>query len=303
MAKIKHPPLLIYPPEIVRGDADRPVVVFRNKVNSTDNDTHVVFPIPQSIQFSDSASYNSTEIGFSGALIVNAARSKNVSNAAANTMNALKGALPKDVSSLSQLILKSGALGNDAREVASIASSTMLNKNIVTEFTGVATRQFSFSFKLISRTKQESEIIRAIVDTFRLGLYPEGNALQLKFPPTWYINFQKNGKEIEYLPKIFETYLVSMNTNYNPSGNMFHADGSPIETEIQLSFMESRALVKSDIQRLIDRKFEEGDFGANITDSAEEINNALTSAFGLEQPTNSLQNVDVVQAFNNIVNL
>jgi len=276
--KTKYPPLLIYPPDIVRHDKDRPVVVFRNKVSAAESDTHIVFPIPQSMQFGDSASYNSSEIGFAGALAVTAARAGSASAAISETIGALKSSMPKDLASLSQLIAKSGGLGRDIQEVATVASSTTVNKNLVTEFTGMATRQFSFSFKLVSRSKVESNIIRAIIDTFRLGLYPEGNALQLKFPPTWYINFQKGGNDIEYIPKIFETYLTGMNTSYNPSGNMFHADGSPIDVELQLTFMETRALVKKDIEKLIDNPFRDGDFTSYVLDEAQEIQRALSAA-------------------------
>lgn len=252
--------MLIYPPDIVRHDKDRPVVVFRNKVDAAANDQHIIFPVPQSVQFSDSASYNSAEIGFGGAVLMSALRSSNGTESVNNAFNTVKNAIPSNVASLAGLIAKSGSLGGQVQNAVSVASQTILNKNLVTEFTGVGTRQFSFTFKLVSRSKIESNLIKEIADTFRAGLYPEGNALQLKFPPTWYINFQKGGEEIEYLPKIFETYLTSMETTYNGSGNMFHADGSPVETELRVSFTETRALTKEDIEILRQRPFQAGDF-------------------------------------------
>lgn len=252
--------MLIYPPDIVRHDEDRPVVVFRNKVDAAANDQHIIFPVPQSVQFSDSASYNSTEIGFGGAVLMSAARSSNASEAASNALATAKSAVPSSLSSLAGLISRSGTLGSSVQNAVQVASQVIMNKNLVTEFTGMGTRQFSFTFKLVSKSKKETDIIKEIADTFRAGLYPEGNALQLKFPPTWYINFQKGGKDIPYLPKIFETYLTAMETTYNGSGNMFHADGSPIETELRVSFMETRALTKQDIEILRQRAFQAGDF-------------------------------------------
>lgn len=268
--------MFIYPPDIVRHDRDRPVVVFRNKVTAAENDTHIVFPIPPAIQFSDGASYNPTELDFRGALGLAAARASNVSGAVSNVSGMVGNAIPKSFGALAQLISRAGALGDKLQAASSIGSQITMNKNLVTEFGGVGTRTFSFSFKLVSKSRQETEIIRRIVDTFRLGIYPEGNALQLKFPPTWYINFQKGGVDIPFLPKIFETYLVSLNTTYNSSGNMFHGDGSPVETEIQLSFMESRALTHADMQKLINGPFKEGDFISNVLDGTEELNHELS---------------------------
>ena len=252
--------MLIYPPNIVRHDKDRPVVVFRNKVTAAENDQHIIFPLPQRIQFSDSASYNSAEIGFGGAVLMSALRSSNGTEAVNNAFGTAKNAIPSNVASLAGLISKSGALGSNVQNAVSVASQTILNKNLVTEFTGMGTRQFSFTFKLVATSKIETNIIKEIADTFRAGLYPEGNALQLKFPPTWYINFQKGGEDIQYLPKIFETYLTGMETTYNGSGNMFHEDGAPVETEIRVSFTETRALTKQDIEILRERAFQVGDF-------------------------------------------
>jgi hypothetical protein len=265
--------MLIYPPDIVRHDKDRPVVVFRNKIDAAENDQHIIFPVPQSVQFSDSASYNSSEIGFGGAVLMSALRSSNGTDSINNAYNTVKNSIPSNVASLAGLIAKNGTFGSNVQNAVSVASQTILNKNLVTEFTGMGTRQFSFTFKLVATSKIETNIIKEIADTFRAGLYPEGNALQLKFPPTWYINFQKGGEDIPYLPKIFETYLTSMETTYNGSGNMFHADGSPVETELRVSFTETRALTKQDVEILRQRAFQVGDFTRSFIDNDGELNN------------------------------
>lgn len=250
--------MLIFPPSIKEGDADRPVIVFRNLLKATETDMHIVFPIPQSFQFGDSATYNNTELGFGGSVMLNAARENNVSGALDSVKNQAMAAMPKSLGALGHLA--SAKFGGNVAAAGSIATQTTFNKNIVTEFSGVATRAFSFVFKLITTSVQESNLAKKIVDEFRLGLYPEGNSLQLRYPPTWYINFQKGGKEIEYIPKIFETYLTALSTTYNSSMNLFHPDGSPVEIDINLSFMESRALTRGDIKVLIDRPFKDGDF-------------------------------------------
>ncbi len=269
--------MLIFPPTMVDGDADRPVIVFKViSKNEAKNDTHIIFPIPQALQFSDSAAYGNSELGFTGAMILNAGKSSGVSDAFNNVVNQAQASVPADLKSLAGM-LGSNVLRGENRSAVGVATGTTLNKNIVTEFSGVGTRQFSFQFKLISGSARESRVIRDIVDTFRNGLYPEGNSLQLKYPPTWTINFMKGGKEIDYIPKIFETYLTTMSSSYNNSMNLFHEDGSPVEVDIQITFMESRVLTLADIKALQKDPYKESDFfrafhrAKEIADEAKKI--------------------------------
>lgn len=262
--------MLIYPPTLKEGDSDRPVIVFKNNTNLAQNDTHIAFPIPSGIQFADSASYNNTELDFLGSVILNAGRtgaSDGLGAAIQGAGNQLLSAVPKDLVALAKVV--GASLPGKLDNAAGIAARVMFNKNIVTEFTGMGTRRFGFSFKLISRTREESDLIKEIVNTFRLGLYPPGDSLQLQYPPTWYINFLKDGREIEYIPKIFESYLESVNTTYNGNINLFHADGSPSECDIQLSFVESRSLTREDIEKLIRVPFEKGDFERQVINEAQ----------------------------------
>ena len=270
--------MLIFPPSLQEHDKDRPVIVFKTiSKNEAKNDSHIVFPIPQAIQFSDSAAYGNADLGFGGAMILNAGLSNSSPAAASNVLNQVRNSLPGDMKSLAGL-LGSQILKGDSRQAVGIATGTTLNKNIVTEFTGVSTRQFGFQFKLMSGSVQESNVIREIVDTLRRGIYPEGNSLQLKYPPTWTINFMKGGEQIKYLPKIFEVYLTTMSTSYNASANLFHEDGSPIETDIQLSFTESRVLTLDDVKSLETREYKVGDFERTFQRTKELIKDAQKKA-------------------------
>jgi hypothetical protein len=251
--------MIIFPTSIANNAKDRPVVMFKSKKTDARNADYIVLPIPQSLQFSDSAAYNNSELGFGGAAILNAGKSESISDAFSNVMTQGRNSVPQNMRSLVGL-LGSKTLGGENRAAVGVATGTTLNKNIVTEFTGISTRQFSFQFKLIAVSNEESVIIRNMIDVFREGLYPEGNSLQLQYPPTWYINFKKNGADIEHIPKIFESYLTNLQTSYNDGMNMFHEDGSPVEVDIQLTFIESRALTLADIQSLKERPFKEGDF-------------------------------------------
>ena len=276
--------MLIFPPTLEDGDRNRPVIVFKTIVKGeTKNDSHIVFPIPQALQFSDSAAYGNPELGFTGSLILNAAKSSSVGAAFDNAVNQAQAAVPSDLKSLAGLI-GGRVLSGENRAAVGVATGTTNNKNIVTEFSGVGTRQFSFQFKLISSSLKESQVIRDIIDTFRSGLYPEGNSLQLKYPPTWTINFIKGGQQIEYIPKIFETYLTTMSTSYNNSMNLFHEDGSPVEVDIQITFMESRVLTLADIKALQKNPYKDGDF-FRAFDRISELSDAANQTQPATSPT------------------
>ena len=86
-------------------------------------------------------------------------------------------------------------------------------------------------------------------------MYPEGNELILKYPPTFTIKFfNGSGKENKFIPAIFESYLTGMSAVYNGSTNIFHSDGSPLESDVQLTFQEIKALTREEIVALSRRE-------------------------------------------------
>lgn len=269
--------MTIFPPSI-QNDTERPIIVFKNISNLAKNDEHIVFPIPQSIQFTDSAAYNNSELGFTGTTLLNSLNSMGTASPIKSMLDASAAKLPKDLKSLAGLAGSKLLGAGELRSAIGIATGTTLNKNVVTEFSGVATRQFGFQFKLISASEQEANTVRNIINLFRLGLYPKGTSLQLQYPPTWYIDFLRGDENITHIPKIFETYLTTMSTSYNSSMNLFHKDGSPVETDLQLTFIESRALTHKDVESLIERPFEQGDFLRDLVDNEGAFNVATTAA-------------------------
>ena len=124
--------------------------------------------------------------------------------------------------------------------------------NTNTAFQNSNIRQFQFSFKMMPRDEKEAKTITEIVKRFRQNMYPMGNDLILTYPPIWNIKFYDGAQSAENtkLPAIYGCYLIGMSAVYNSSGNMFHADGHPVETDVQLTFEETRALTLSDIIKL-----------------------------------------------------
>lgn len=242
-------------------NAKRPIMSMKcNKSRQNINDSFWIYlPMPQSLQFSDSASYNDSELGMAGMATgaLGAASSGGMSGAGNYVANALKGAIPNSVGELGQLVAQMAPLPDEVKSAVSIGLGTTLNKNITTEFTGMATRRFAFQLKFMSKSQSESQTIRNICRAFRIGLYAEGNSLQLQYPPTWSINFlHGTGSNLEYVPKIYECYLDTMSATYNSSTNLWFEDGAPLECDLNLTFIETRALTAADIKDLDDAPFE-----------------------------------------------
>lgn len=285
---------------------DRPIIMFTCAGRDNVGPQYIGFPIPQGLEFSDGASYDDASLGYAGAALSgtirtaqNTADAQNLATSASklSTINSLKDAFRNSGATdpASDIVAGLNLFGasDNIKSATGIAMKATVNRHIVTEFTGVGTRNFGFKFKLIASSKQESDIIRNICNSFRNGLYPDANMLALKYPPTWTIRFMMNDTDIAYLPKIWECYLTSLNVSYNGSGNLWHIDGSPIECDISVSFKETRALRHQDIRQLEDTPFtkmtQPQRDGWKVTES-EKIYNNMSSGEVSRKPSSTAQN-------------
>jgi hypothetical protein len=246
-------------------DVNRPIIMFRCDGRVGDGGAQFIgFPIPQGIDFSDGASYDDASLGYTGAAAMGAFSTSTSGNITENVkafdgsggIDALKSKFGNiGLGSVITAGVGNSPISDNVKSGIGIAMKMTMNRHIVTEFTGIGTRSFGFKFKLVGSSKRESEIIRDIGKAFRNGLYPEADALALKYPPKWTIRFMMGSSDIDYLPKIWECYLTSLNVSFNGSANLWHTDGAPIECDISVSFKETRALRHQDIRALEDNAF------------------------------------------------
>jgi len=219
---------------------------------------HIFFPCPANIAINDSATYNTVNLGTLGGAI---------SSALENKEGGLKGmaASLKDQMGAATDSFKTGEIANavaqklllpeNLKAGMNLQSRTLLNPNTNTTFTGNAIRSFTFAFKMVASSPEEAELVRKIHSKFRTFTYANSRSdsqnLILEFPPTWTIRFlDGRGNEIKYLPKIFSCYLVSIESSFNSTTNMFHSDGAPLEVDISVSYQETRTLTRQDIKDL-----------------------------------------------------
>lgn len=216
------------------------------KFSSTGGDS-IYLPVPTSLEFADSATYNDAELGYRGKKTLDSAQT---ASGGGGSLSSLAGGILNDITGggIALGLAQASPFGTEGMKSAvGIATGTTLNKNITSEFTGVGTRGFSFSFNMMPYSQSDASMIKGIVFAFRKGIYPDGNDFSLKYPPKWNISFVNCGS---YIPKIAECYLEDVQTAYNSNTNMWRSDGAPLETSISLTFKETKALTLKEIEAL-----------------------------------------------------
>ena len=249
--------------------------------------------VPTSLSFNDNVSVGSSNLGTVGALGLSALNYDNpgmVSNFFAAGLEYgkdfftsiglgipglsgdRKNSISDEAARLSAQRL-SGFLpvpGQDAIQSAvTVASQTIANPNTRSTFQNVNIRTFSFSFKFIPLSREESTEVENIITFFRKFLYPEHAYLKkedpnnpgsnstavpvgYKFPPLFDIKvgYDINGNgRYENLPnmEIHYCYLTAVTHNYNPQSASFYEGGKPTEIDFTLAFTEYRTLSRSDV--------------------------------------------------------
>ena len=235
-------------------------------INGVTSDGKVTLFLPRALQIQDGVMYdNNVSLGQIGAaaggLVANGA------SIASATTESIKGSIQSfidgmtnggggDLARLAAVRIGDNAnsispeLNNAVKSVAQVVP----NPNTRTLFRGVAMRAFMFDFSLIANSPREAQEIKNIIRFFRTQLYPEdigGTAstqgvLGLKFPNKFEIKVRYRDKDlgIRFLP----CYLTAFSANYNEQGGAMHKDGNWNSVQIQLSFTETRTLVKQDIK-------------------------------------------------------
>jgi hypothetical protein len=234
-------------------------------INGVSSDGKVTLFLPRAFQIQDGVSYdNNVNLGQIGAAA--AGLVANGASIAGATSGAISGSIQSFIDGMSNgggdlARLAAVRIGDNVNAISpefnnavkSIAQ-VVPNPNTRTLFRGVAMRAFMFDFSLIANSVREAQEIKNIIRFFRTQLYPAdigGTAstqgvLGLKFPNKFEIKVKYRDKDlgIRFLP----CYLTAFSATYNEQGGAMHKDGGWNSVQIQLSFSETRTLVKQDIE-------------------------------------------------------
>lgn len=137
-------------------------------------------------------------------------------------------------------------------------TGTVINPNLELLFNGPQMRVFNFNFEMTPRFKEEAEVVRKIIKTFKKYMAPEvktGNAF-LKAPKIFLLDYIYNGDgdpngqggRHPYLNKIKPCALLNFSVNYTPDGTyMTYRDGgSMTRYTLQMTFAEVEPIYQED---------------------------------------------------------
>lgn len=240
------------------------------------NAYNIFLPIPASIQFSDSASYNNIELNAAAKIGLDAVNSgsaksaiegfgSDVGRSQLRDVGAAANGIVRGVNDGLRSVIGFGLVPRAITSAVGVYAATTINKNVITTFGGVATRAYSYAYKMIASSQKEADVIRKIHSVFRVGLYPDGTNIALRYPPRWTIRFidLTTGKDLEHVPKIYECFLTSTGCSLNSSTNMWREGNAPIEVDVSVSFMETKALTVRELVQLEEHGFKKEIFTQN----------------------------------------
>ena len=150
------------------------------------------------------------------------------------------------------------------RNSIGLVGRVTVNPNIRTAFRGVNIREFSFQFKFLPKSAEESLEVKKIIRLLRRHAFPKeirpgGIPIGYKYPDLFKIRLL-SGKEGEFKnvgTPIKMAQLRNISTVYNPTTTALHPDGSPTEIDVTLGFMEYKTISRDDIDNEDDDMFYE----------------------------------------------
>ena len=216
--------------------------------------------LPQAIQINDGAAYSNVDLGIMGAGGAAAmaeganllpALMEGAQNSASSIIDAITGKAPNS-SDLARLAVNRAAgflPGEGNRGAVSSATRVSVNPNTRALFKSVPLREFTFTFKMIPTSKEETKAIKGIIKFFRENLYPEvidmgGIPAGYKFPHVFQIELKYANKKDNLATKILPSYIRSFAATYNSSSMGFLEGGDFSEVDITMAFIESGTLHK-----------------------------------------------------------
>lgn len=140
------------------------------------------------------------------------------------------------------------ALGQgNINQIISRATGQVFNENVELLFNGVTIRPaFNFTFDMVPRSTDESEIIKTIIRRFKTNMTPRkgapdvnGNGLFVKAPNVFKLEYMSGGKQHPFLHRFKPCALTQMSVNYNGSAQYAtYPDATPVHMQLTLQFLK-----------------------------------------------------------------
>ena len=217
----------------------------RSSNTNTGSTVDIALPMPLEIPYEDSANWADDNTAAYDLVLAGAAQ-------AASRLSDLGG------NGLSAILqgLSATAFLDAARKIGQKKFGIGLEPRKELYYQGPEFRQFSFSWELAPKNRQEAINIRDTVNLIRKHSYPyrlSDTAANLgfevwKLPSTFNISFRLGDSENPYLPKIKPCVVVSVSYNPTKEGSWrSFEDGAPVASTLSIQFKEVEVITQKDV--------------------------------------------------------
>jgi hypothetical protein len=211
-----------------------------------DSVSHIYLPLPEDFNQEFSVEYGARDTGVLGAIATSGTGTKVLENFAdrlaggkisgddvIGEVNVLRDIGTTAAYAGFQTL---GGVSEVAGGLVGQTAGKIANPHPTVFFQGVNLRQYSFSWKMIPRNEDESEVIRKILKKIKKDCLPKKDGNFLKYPKLVEPKI-KNGK----FGKDYKKSLVqSISINYTGEGtSAFFVDGNPVSVILTLGFQEA----------------------------------------------------------------
>lgn len=144
-----------------------------------------------------------------------------------------------------------GAAAGNIGRGALVGLGIARNPHLANIFQGVNFKTHSFEYKLIARSKKESDAIRDLIRNFKYHMAPSYKAgfndHIFEYPSKFEIQMRAG----DYLFEFGESVLTDFNVNYTGEGGpaFFEQTNAPYAVTISLSFTETSIVTKKEIRQ------------------------------------------------------
>ena len=215
--------------------------------------------MPATVSLSQESKYGEQEIGGAVAAAIAGYKGYEEGDGFFNTIGTTSagtfGAIGEAAGNTFKQALDAGASG--AKAAQQIAAGKVFNSRMEVMFEGISRREFSFTFKLMPKSKEEAQNVDRIVRTFRFYMAPsfDGDAsLSRTFivPATFDIEYYYSGGRNNFLNRISTSVLKQCNVTFGGERVQFYKPlgkgAPPVETQIELQFQELEVITREKIK-------------------------------------------------------
>ena len=218
----------------------------------------VALYMPPGIKASYSAETGHSELGLAGMMAGTVSRAMASGNTEGQVTEFLKGIGGGMLSAARKMAISTGeAMGlGDIGGAITKVTATAENNFSEAVFERINPRQFSYTFNLMARNKQEAQTIQKIIKFFKFHMHPEldeaSGGRYFRVPSEFEIHYAYNDQKNNYLYELSRCVCNSVEVDYGgdnfQSFRQFDGQGAaPVNISMSLSFTETTVLTKAQI--------------------------------------------------------